>query len=75
MTVRHMAASTPVWGTAAQMAFKIRFLAVNSGVMNFKLTLLLQILQGFNHTQYAYKFQGTESIHNSFTNLEIRFIP
>lgn len=31
------------------------FLTINPGVTSFKLTLLLQILQIFNHTQNAYK--------------------
>lgn len=40
--------------------------------MIFMLTLLLQI---FNHTQHTYNSLCTKSLHNSLTNLKIRFIP
>lgn len=48
-----------------------RFSVVNPGLLSFRLTCMLQILQGFNHTQYAYKFLGAESLHDSLSNFEV----
>lgn len=48
-----------------------RFLTVNPCVTSLKLTLLLQILQILNYTQYTYTFWCTEILHVSFTNFKI----
>lgn len=63
-----MADSYPSVGTAAKMkashVFSLRLHIYRFFFLpSFKLTFLLQILQIFNHTLYAYKSWDTETLH------------